>query len=132
MIAYDMVAAIRRQIADSVDVSQFDDGRIEISVPIMYDDGNHCTCYAVRHENGWQLTDYGDVVSRASVRDVNLLSKGYASRLRQITGFYGIAAEKDGSLAVPVQNDDFGRAVFAFAQTCLAVQSLAKTKPERE
>ena len=132
MIAHDMLASIRRQIADSVSLSKFDDGRISISIPITYDDGDACTCYAIHGEQGWELRDFGDLVMRASCRDVNLLSKGYLSRLKRVAEFYGMTADETGELFVAVDDENFGRAVFAFTQTCLAVQSLAKTKPEME
>ncbi len=130
MIAPNVLATIKNQIADSVSLSELDDGRIGISLPLAYDDGDHCACYAVREGNGWVLRDEGDLVTRASYRDVNLLAAGYATRMRKIAEFYGATAARDGNLVVPVRNGDFGNAVFSFAQTCLALQELAKTKPE--
>ena len=132
MIAPNMLATIKSQLAESVSLSELDDGRIGISLPLTYDDGDHCTCFAERESNGWVLRDFGDVVTRASYREVNLLSKGYSERLNKLAEFYGAKASKSGELEIAVRNGNFGDAIFAFAQTCLALQSLAKTRPEKQ
>ncbi len=132
MIAPNVLATIRNQIAESVSLSELDDGRIGISLPLAYDDGDHFACYAIRDGSTWVLRDECDLVTRASYRDVNLLARGYVDRVRKIAEFYGAKAARDGNLEIPVRDNDFGSAVFSFAQTFLALQELAKTKPERQ
>ena len=131
MIALDLASALRKQIAQSVRVDAVSDDRIEISTPYTYPDGDHYGFVAMRDGSNWQLSDEGDVLTKASYSGVDLLAKGHRERLSRTIEFYGLK-ESDGQLTYDIPEDGFGDGFFAFTQACLDINRLTKLAPERQ
>ena len=132
MITQDLSQIIRRQVADSIDVEMVAPSRFEISTPFMFSDGDHCG-FTVTHDpqSGWQLSDEGEVASKASYEGIDVLSPGRVERFRKLVEFYGLTESK-GALSLPVDDDDFGRAFFVFSQACLELNRVARLPAEKK
>lgn len=128
----EIVALIRRQITERLQVEEEEQGRIAVYTPFMYQDGDHCSFVAVRDaaRSCWYLTDEGEVLAHAGYSGVNLLANDRVRRFRETTKFYGVT-ERRGELSLPVDNEMFGNAVFSFTQACLDIVELTKLPAER-
>jgi hypothetical protein len=126
MIAFEVAHQIREQLASQIDVEGIGPDRIAIHMPLIYDDGDNCSVYAVRRDDGkWIITDDGDAMRRAADAGIDLRKAGYAERLESLIEFYGVE-QNAGALGLSVQGEEFSEAVFTLTQTCLEATWLSK------
>jgi hypothetical protein len=133
MVSADVVALMRRQVTEGLQIEQEDRERIAVYTPFMYQDGDHCSFAVVRDSANatWHLTDEGEVLAHASYSGVDLLASDRVSRFRETTKFYGLK-ERRGELTLLVENESFGEALFSFTQACLDIVQLTKLPPEKK
>lgn len=128
MITSDIAAAVRRQIADDVEISPVSPNRLELATRFLYLDGDRFSCSIARDgaESPWEMSDEGDVITRASYVGVDLLAGGRRKRLLRTAEFYGIK-ESNGVLTMAIESEnDFGEAFFIFIQGCFEIYRLAR------
>jgi len=131
MATTNIIAEIRSQVADEMQIEMRSNNRIVIYTPFMYDDGDQCSFQLVRDsaKASWYLTDEGEILNRASYSGIDLLAEDRKSRFCKTAEFYGIK-EVQRELFYPVEGNFFGNAFFAFSQACLDILQLIRLKPE--
>ncbi len=132
MIAPDLSATIKQQIADEVQVAEASSDRVLLYAPFSHDDGDSLSLLFVKESAGdWKLTDDGDVLLHVGYGDVDLLAPGRVERFRRVIGAYGLT-EAAGKLSLEVDRENFGEAFYRFSQACFEVARLAKFPPQKE
>ena len=131
MIAPSLTQIIQKQLCTEIQVSS-QDGRIAISFPLIFGDGDACELFVEEDENGSLcLTDDGIVHAVAASQGVDLTLPGYSKRLQKMAAFYG-AREHLSEIKIDVTQDRIGDAAFSLAQACLDLSRLAYLPPEKE
>lgn len=70
MVASDIIAIIRQQVTEGLQIEREEQDRIVIYTPFMYQDGDHCSFVIVRDPSKaeWYLTDEGEVCACGLLR----------------------------------------------------------------
>lgn len=126
MISIDPAQQVRDLMADGITIEAVGTDRVEVSIPFLFDDGDHLSFFADRGASGeWSITDDGEVIYRAQTAGLDLSKQAQLDRLNTLTEFYGVRTD-DGALTMKSDVAAIADDIFTFAQTCLEATWLAK------
>lgn len=127
---HEVIDRIRREVSDDIRLKSVDD-KLRIGTPLLFDDGDHCTFFLIEEHDTLVLSDLGDVLTRASYEEANLLGRGHRPRFDRLMSFYGMR-ETEGQITMPLNGKSIGKAIFTFAQGALELVRLAKMPAEKK
>lgn len=113
--------AIQRQFQQSVasEVTLAPEGadRFRVFIPFGFDDGDEFAIVLKREGDGWLLSDEAHTYMHLSYDiDLDDLRKGQRARIiSNALNMFGIN-DRDGELVIPVQDEQYGDALFSFVQ----------------
>lgn len=118
--------AVRSSWCGQVGVRPAEGGRLLVSTPFEFDDGDSYSIYVeASPSGGLRVTDCGATFLRLSyVLDLDLLQEGARSdMLRRVLGSGGVH-EDDGQLVIDCVVEDLGRALAAMTRTITRITDL--------
>lgn len=115
------ISAIQRQFQQSVasEVTLAPEGvdRFRVFIPFGFDDGDEFAIVLKREGDGWLLSDEAHTYMHLSYDiDLDDLRKGQRAQIiSNALNIFGID-DRDGELVIPVQDEQYGDALFSFLQ----------------
>ena len=113
------VSSMIELVAEGVD-------RYRVLTPFRFEDGDHLCIVLKKKYSGWQLSDEAHTFMHLSY-DINLrdLHRGTRRKLiSRILSVFGVE-EDEGALTLPIQNDQFGNALYSYIQALLKITDLS-------
>jgi hypothetical protein len=115
----------KRKVCDQLSLEAEGQGRYLVHTPFSFDDGDNLTIILRTRDGGWVLTDEGHTYMHLSYDlDEKSLKEGTRQEIIADTLRYFAVEDRDGELALPVQADNFGNALYSFSQALLRISNL--------
>lgn len=133
MIDFDHITRnLRSSICAELEVLPESPESFRVFTPFTYDDGDEVALTVRRDGERWIVTDEGSAFMRLSY-DFDSAALLTDTRQRFIRSAFalGRAENRNGQVTRPVEDDDFGDAVFGVAQTVLRLASVSLLTQER-
>jgi hypothetical protein len=121
-----IVNEFRQRISDKVEIEAAGHDTYRVLTPFMLPDGDHLSVILRRVGGTWELTDEGMTLMRLTYRiDADDLMQG--NRLRIINDALSMfdVENRQGELAVEVQDERFGDALYDFIQALLRISDVS-------
>ncbi|MBM3500914.1 MAG: DUF1828 domain-containing protein [Armatimonadetes bacterium] len=126
MTAHQIEAEFRKKVSTEVRLVPEGRERYRVFAPFVFDDGD-AFCIALRRESeGWVLTDEGHTYMHLSYEiDGGDLHRGTRQRIiGNALSAFGVR-DRTGELVMPVENDDYGDALFSFIQALARISDVS-------
>jgi len=106
--------------------------RYRVLTPFLFDDGDHLSIVLRREGPQWLLTDEGHTFMHLTYDlDEKDLRKGTRHKIiGNALSTFGVA-DREGALHLPVQGEQFGDALYSFAQALLKITDVSFLSRER-
>jgi hypothetical protein len=128
----DALKSFRERICGSIALEQVGTNRFIVRSPFIFDDGDEIALVLRRDSAGWVLSDEGQTLMHLSYRldERDFNSGNRAKLIGNALSMFG-AQDRDGELIIPVQDDQYGDALYGLAQTVLKIADVSYLTRER-
>jgi hypothetical protein len=127
-----VVKSFRSRICDAITLEQAGTNRFYIRSPFLFDDGDEIGL-VLRNDGGrWVLADEGQTLMHLSykIEPRDLASGNRAKLISNALSMFGVE-EQDGELRLPVEDGQYGDALYSIAQTILRIADVSYLTRER-
>ena len=122
----ELLKILRAKVSAQVDLVPEGLGRYRVLTPFQFDDGDHWVVVLRRDGAAWQLSEEGHTFMHLtySIDDADL-HRGPRQRIidAALAGFF--IEDRAGELVLPVPGDQYGDALFSFAQGLLRISDVS-------
>jgi len=128
----DALKSFRERICGSIALEPAGPGRFIVRSPFIFDDGDEIGLVLKHHETGWVLSDEGQTLMHLSYRlDERDFNSGNRGKLiGNALSMFGVQ-DRDGELVIPIQDEQYGDALYGIAQTVLKIADVSYLSRER-
>jgi len=132
MATSDIERDLHEKVCDSVSLHPEGTDRYRVFSPFVLDDGDHLSI-VLRRENGhWVFSDEGHTYMHLtySIPEVDL-QRGTRQRIISNALAAFRVVDRDGELVMPVENNEYGNALYSFVQAMLKISDVSFLSRER-
>jgi hypothetical protein len=122
----------REKVSEKLRIYPEGMNRYRVFTPFLFEDGDHLAIVLRRENGGWVLSDEGHTYMHLTYDlDEKDLQKG--TRQKIITNALSVFSvqDRDGEMVIPVQNEQYGDALFSFVQALLKLSDVTYLTRER-
>lgn len=122
----------RTRVSSEVRIEKTGADRYRVLTPFRFDDGDHLSIYLRRAGDRWVLTDEGFTYMHLSYAvDIDDLARGTRQKvISNALASYSVS-DCDGELILHVTADEYGHALYDFAQALLRISDVTILTHER-
>lgn len=118
---------LKTKISNEIALIEEGVNRFRVFTPFEFDDGDHFSIVLKKENGNWKFTDEAHTIMHMSYdMDVSVLKKE-GNRQKIITNTisnFGLE-EKEGTLSIKIENDNFGGAFYNFVQALVKITDLS-------
>ena len=122
----------REKVCEKVTISTEGMERFRIFTPFMFEDGDHLAIILKRENGAWILSDEGHTYMHLTYDlDEKDLQRG--TRQKIITNALSVFSvhDREGELIIPIQEEQYGDALYSFIQALLRITDVTYLSRER-
>jgi Domain of unknown function DUF1828. len=122
----------REKVCEKVTISTEGVNRFRVFTPFMFEDGDHLAITLKRENGGWILSDEGHTYMHLTYDlDEKDLQRG--TRQKIITNALSVFSvhDSEGELIIPIQDEQYGNALYSFIQALLRITDVTYLSRER-
>jgi hypothetical protein len=122
----------KKKVCDKIRLAGEGVDRFRVFTPFLFDDGDHLAIVLKRENSSWVLSDEGHTYMHLTY-DLEERDLQRGTRQKVITNALSMFRVKDreGELALAVNNDQFGDALYSFIQALMRVTDVSFLSRER-
>lgn len=132
MTAHAVERQFRQKVCEKVRLAEEGLGRFRVFTPFQFEDGDHLAIVLRRDGDRWVLCDEGHTYMHLTYDlDEKDLQKGARAKIitNALSAF--LVEDRDGELALPVPDEQFGDALYTFVQAILKISDVTFLSRER-
>ncbi len=122
----------REKVSEKLKIHPEGMNRYRVFTPFLFEDGDHLAIVLRRENGGWVLSDEGHTYMHLTYDlEEKDLQKG--TRQKIITNALSVFSvqDRDGEIVIPVQDQQYGDALFSFVQALLKISDVTYLTRER-
>lgn len=122
----------REKVGAAIRIAPEGQHRYRVFTPFLLDDGDHLSIVLRRGDSGWALSDEGHTFMHLTY-DIDEKDLNRGARQKVISNaldFYAVQ-EREGELVLPVEDEDFGDALYSFVQALMRITDVTYLTRER-
>ena len=132
MLAESIERDFQTKVGAEVRLMKEGKNRFRVFTPFIFDDGDHLSLVLKRNGKGWILSDEGHTLLHLSYDiDERDLQKGTRLQIIDRTLAYFEVENSFGELRLPIEDDEYGNALFSFVQALLRINDLSYLSREQ-
>ena len=120
----------KTKVCDRVQLLPEGKGRLIVSTPFTFEDGDHLCILLKKSEDRWYFTDEGHTFMHLSYDDIDVDRGTRRKIIDTVLGTYQVQ-NADGELRCLVENGHFGDALFSFVQGIIKITDVTYLRRER-
>lgn len=127
-----IVRDFREKVCEQVRLAQEGIERFRVFTPFMFEDGDHLAIVLRREEGQWLLSDEGHTYMHLTY-DIDERDFQKGTRQKIITNALSVfkVDDRDGELILSIHEDQYGDALYSFAQALLKITDISYLSRER-
>ena len=124
--------AFRHTVCEQVRVESEGVNRFRVFTPFMFEDGDHLAIVLTQQGSQWELTDEGHTLMHLTydLDEKDLRSGGRQKIISNALAAFSVE-ERDGELAIAIDDDQYGDALYSFIQALLRIADVSYLSRER-
>lgn len=122
----------RRKVSEKISLSPEGLDRFRVLTPFQFEDGDHLAIVLKQDRGRWWLSDEGHTYMHLTYDlEEKDLQRGTRAKIitNALSAFF--VEDRDGELALPVPEDQYGDALYSFVQAILKISDIAFLSRER-
>jgi len=128
----DIERDLREKVCESVSLQQEGVDRFRVLSPFVLDDGDHLSIVLRRENGGWTFSDEGSTFMHLSYSiPESAFQKGTRQKIISNTLSSFHVKDREGELFMPVQQGQYGHALYTFIQAMLKISDVTYLTKER-
>jgi len=125
MTAETIEKSFREKVSSEIKLADEGRSRFRVLTPFMFDDGDHFVIVLRRDPTGWTLSDEGHTFMRLTYEiDEKDLQRGNRQKIINNTLSMFQVEDREGELALPVLDEDFGNSLYTFVQALQKISDI--------
>jgi len=132
MATSDIERDLHEKVCSSVSLHPEGTDRYRVFSPFVLDDGDHLSIVLRRENGNWVFSDEGHTYMHLtySIPEVDL-QRGNRQRIISNALAAFRVVDRDGELVMPVENNEYGNALYSFVQAMLKISDVSFLSRER-